>query len=79
MTTWGINLNADVEVALFGEGRERKIHAIAMVGYATWIRLIKKSVSDEERKMRTAFVEKHGKTITTVCFFEVSSKMTSAL
>lgn len=37
MTTWGSDLNANVEIALFGEGREGKVHAITVIFHGTWV------------------------------------------
>lgn len=37
MTTLGSDLNADVEIALFGEGRESKVHAITVILHGTWV------------------------------------------
>lgn len=50
MTTWGSDLNADIEIALFREGREGKVHAITMVFHGTWMGMRKNMDHGEEEK-----------------------------
>lgn len=77
MTTRGSNLNTGVEIALFGERRECKVHAITVLTHGTWVRL--RRWITKKIKRRTELVEDHGKTIMTVGLFEVSSNVTSTL